>query len=264
MSKPGGWVPIDKGLVKTLTKIDRPYSEVEAMFSHTVDVDCGKPWTIKGYAKLWNWSRGKVRRFIENMRTQSGHLADRKGTQSGHPVHFIDQGLWGEADIKRTQSGHLADTKQYPTINPNPNPNPKKEKEAPFQAIVFLKNMDIDEQLAKDFLKNRTKKRLANTLTAFNGLQREINKTKLPANEIITICCEKGWGSFKASWDYKEKKDGKPKATTQKQKQMQDLSAMLEASEEHDDKLRDCIENTDTFIRALPGSGTHAGDIKSD
>lgn len=128
MSKAGNWVPIDKGLVRTLTKLDRPYSEVEAMFSHTVDVDCGKPWTIKGYAKLWQWSRGKVRRFIENMRTQSGHIADRKGTQSGHPVHFIDKGLWDEADTKRTHSGHLADTKRYPTSNPNPNPNPKVKK----------------------------------------------------------------------------------------------------------------------------------------
>jgi hypothetical protein len=128
MSKAGGWIPIDKNIVKTLGNIDRPYSIVEAMVCHTADVDCGKEWTINGYAKLWDWSRGKVRRFVNSMRTHSGHIADRKGTQSGHPIHFIDKGLWDEADRKRTHSGHIADNKRDTTSNPNPNPNPKKKE----------------------------------------------------------------------------------------------------------------------------------------
>ena len=128
MSKSGNWVPIDKGAVKTLGNIGRAYSVVEALFSHTIDVDCGNPWTINGYAKMWDWSRGKVRRFLNSLRTDSGHLADRKGTQSGHPVHLIDKGLWGEADTKRTQSGHKADSKWDTTINPNHKPNHKPNK----------------------------------------------------------------------------------------------------------------------------------------
>ena len=108
--------------------IGRPYSVVEALFSHSVDIDCGKPWTINGYAKVWDWSRGKVRRFLNSLRTHSGHIADRKGTQSGHPVHLIDGSLWGEADKKRTHSGHIADSKRDTTSNPNPKPNPKTKK----------------------------------------------------------------------------------------------------------------------------------------
>jgi hypothetical protein len=110
--KQGNWVKIDKGAVKTLGNLDRPYSVVEALLSHTVDVDCGNEWTINGYSKMWKWSRGKVRRFINSLRTHSGHIADRKGTQSGHPVHLISKAPQLVADTKRTHSGHIADNKR--------------------------------------------------------------------------------------------------------------------------------------------------------
>lgn len=149
MSKAGNWVPIDKGAIKTLGNIGRPYSVVEALFSHTVDVDCGKPWTINGYAKMWDWSRGKVRRFVNSLRTHSGHIADRKGTQSGHPVHLIDGSLWGEADTKRTHSGHIADSKRDTTIDPKPKPKEKTKRFIPpnikeIKAYCLERNNGVD------------------------------------------------------------------------------------------------------------------------
>jgi hypothetical protein len=74
----------------------------------------------------------------------------------------------------------------------------------------------------------------------------------------------KCWKSCVITWEKTKKKESKPRANTVKQKQMQDLSSMLDASEVHDDKLRNCLENTDTFIGALPGGGTHTGDTESD
>ena len=64
--KSGGWIPISKGCVKYLPK-DRAYTELEAMCCMQMDYDVGKEATIAGYADLWQWSRGKVYRFIKKI-----------------------------------------------------------------------------------------------------------------------------------------------------------------------------------------------------
>ena len=64
--KSGGWIPLDKGLVTELPK-DRPYTTIEAVFSMQLDYDNDHDVTVSGYADLWQWSRAKVRRFIEKM-----------------------------------------------------------------------------------------------------------------------------------------------------------------------------------------------------
>lgn len=58
-----GWVPLNKCLARELPK-DRPYTRLEAMFSLTCDYDNAETATVQGYASLWGWSCGKVRRFL--------------------------------------------------------------------------------------------------------------------------------------------------------------------------------------------------------
>jgi hypothetical protein len=125
MTKAGNWVPLDKAFKAEFKYINRPFSKIEAMFSH----QCA----IKGYAKQWSWSRNKVRKFLEEIRTPKGHLVDTKRTHTGHPVHLIDKGLWGNEDTQGTLKGHHKDTPPTPTYNPNPNPKPKKKK----NTVVF-------------------------------------------------------------------------------------------------------------------------------
>jgi hypothetical protein len=209
--KKGNWVPMDKALVKTMSNINRPFSPVEAMFSYSVDRDNGKEGTLRGYAKLWGWSVGKVKRFVECLRNTSETVVERKGNGSGTVVRFVHGGYTPLAEQLRNSSGTVDEHKQYPTINPNPNP----KKDTPFRALNFLTDLGVEKQKAKDFLKNRKTKRLANTLTAFNTLQKEIAKTGLTPNEIIHKCCDEGWGGFKASWlpeskiDYQIEKERK-------------------------------------------------------
>jgi len=122
MSKKNNWIPLDKELVKSLPKDGRPYTKLEAMFSFTYDIDCGKQWTINGYSKLWGWSRCKVRNFINNIRHPSGHTLDTLKTHLRHTVHFIDKGLWTIKDTGKTPFRHPLDTPLDTTNNPNPNP----------------------------------------------------------------------------------------------------------------------------------------------
>ena len=54
--------------------------------------------------------------------------------------------------------------------------------------------------LWSDFLVLRRAKKLPITQTALDGLKREADKAGITLNEVITICCERGWGGFKADW----------------------------------------------------------------
>ena len=58
------WFPIAKDARK-LFPIDRPFSEFEALASLQLDHNNGNPVSVAGYAKLWGWSRGKVRHFLK-------------------------------------------------------------------------------------------------------------------------------------------------------------------------------------------------------
>jgi hypothetical protein len=112
VSRKNNWIPLDKNLINELPKTNRPYTKLEAMFSFTYDQDFNNKWSIKGYAKLWNWSRNKVRRFVNLIRTPH---EPPKGHPKGHPIHFIDKGLW---TIKDTPMNPPKDTQRTPTNNP--------------------------------------------------------------------------------------------------------------------------------------------------
>jgi uncharacterized protein YdaU (DUF1376 family) len=58
-----------------------------------------------------------------------------------------------------------------------------------------------------DFLKLRKAKRLPMTDTAWQGIVREANKANMTVPDVIVLCCERGWASFKADWAI----DNKPK-----------------------------------------------------
>ena len=82
--KDGNWIALDKNLIRTISQ-KRPYSYIEAMFSLTYDIDNSREGTINGYSKLWNWSRNKVRKFINELGTVKGHLVDSKRDTTIYP-----------------------------------------------------------------------------------------------------------------------------------------------------------------------------------
>lgn len=254
MSKAGNWVPIDKALSSEFKYITRSYSKIEAMFSHQMDVDCDRKWTIKGYAKLWGWSRNKVRKFLADIRTPEGHSVDTRGTHQGHPIHLIDKALWKAKDTLGTPEGHPEDTPPTPTSNPNPNPNPKPKKKT-----VRFTPPSLSE--VKDYCLERKNnidpERFLNHYEA-NGWMRGKNKIK------SWKACVRTWEGNEDPQLKKERAALKPRANTVKQQQMQDLSTMIRASEAHDDKLRHGTEISDKTISTLPRIGTHPGNAESD
>jgi len=97
----GNWVPLHKAGVAKLPH-HRPYSEVEAMFSLSVDLDNGRQKSVRSYARIWRWSRGKVERFLKSALHDT--FLERATSDTGH------------------QQGHRRAT----TNDPDPDPDPKK------------------------------------------------------------------------------------------------------------------------------------------
>lgn len=124
-------------MVKTLSNINRPFSPVEAMFSYSVDQDNGNDGTLRGYAKQWQWSVGKVKRFVECLRNTSGTVVERKGNGSGTAIRFVHGGSNGLAEQSRNSSGTVVERKRVATIYPNPKPEPKVGKSIVEKPSVF-------------------------------------------------------------------------------------------------------------------------------
>lgn len=194
--KKGNWVPMDKGLVKTMSSINRPFSVVEAMFSYSVDQDCCKEGTLRGYAKLWGWSVGKVKRFVECLRNTSETVVERKGNGSGTVVRFVDGSLKRLAERKGNGSGTVAERKRVTTINPNPNPNPTTKKKRP----VFNVPEWVDKELWADFLKMRIKiKKPITSQRAVTGLTNKLKSLidqGYSQDQVVGEALEKCWQTF--------------------------------------------------------------------
>ena len=112
MSRSDKWVPIDKNIVQEFKYIDRPFSRVEALVSFSIDWNCKCKWSLSGYAKQWQWSRCKVRKFVDDILSDKGHSLDRQKTHYRHPIHHIDLSLVPTLDTQETDARQSKDTKK--------------------------------------------------------------------------------------------------------------------------------------------------------
>jgi uncharacterized protein YdaU (DUF1376 family) len=58
----------------------------------------------------------------------------------------------------------------------------------------------VSDSLFKDFLEVRKGKKAKWTETALKGLQREAVKANMTLEQVMQMCCERGWAGFKAEW----------------------------------------------------------------
>lgn len=78
--------------------------------------------------------------------------------------------------------------------------NYKKNINKGFDFKKSLIKLGITEQIVTDWLIVRKTKKASNTETAFNKIKREIEKSKISANECIRIAAEKNWIGFESDW----------------------------------------------------------------
>lgn len=85
----------------------------------------------------------------------------------------------------------------------------------------------VSESVWNDFLTLRKTKKMAVTVTALKGITREAQKAGKPLEEVLAICCERGWGGFKAEWIA----ESQTKQTNNQEWRTNDSLMMAKASE---------------------------------
>ncbi len=137
----GNWIPMDKRGVRKLPR-DRAYSEVEAMYSLSCDLDNGFEKSVREYARMWQWSRKKVANFCKS----ALHVNFQEGSHSGatqEPEKFTwINNLQRRGDQVGSHSG--ATTKETETKTKRP--AAKKRTKKPWSG----RGKDLDSLLACD------------------------------------------------------------------------------------------------------------------
>lgn len=109
----------------------------------------------------------------------------------------------GKASAERRFNSRSTDVQ--PIINQesliiNQESNKKTKPKGSFESKDWVCPKDVCPNVFDDFLKLRKAKRSPLTLTALNGLEREGKKAGLNLQEVLQMCCERGWIGFKADW----------------------------------------------------------------
>ncbi|MBN1225004.1 MAG: hypothetical protein JXB23_17280 [Candidatus Aminicenantes bacterium] len=111
------WVPVHSGLSRFFPT-DRPFSEIEAVFSLQLNLYQGKAVSVVGLSKSWRWTRKRTRLFLErigamvdypdrtskkqNQRGQiRGQILEKEGPDKGQ-IMLID---FNVLDAKRARKG---------------------------------------------------------------------------------------------------------------------------------------------------------------
>lgn len=69
--------------------------------------------------------------------------------------------------------------------------------------MTVKKPDEVPAEIWRDFQAVRKAKRSPLTPKAFEGIEREAKKAGITITEALTICIERGWQGFNASWDWK-------------------------------------------------------------
>lgn len=75
-----------------------------------------------------------------------------------------------------------------------------KDKEYINTPLALLMSMNVEKQLASDWLKVRKEKKSASTKTAFDAIKKHAESNGYTFPQAIKICAERGWVGFDVSW----------------------------------------------------------------
>jgi hypothetical protein len=108
----------------------------------------------------------------------------------------------------REQASNKPVTNQCPTSNTSKEVKEIKENintvTPPFDFKQALLNSGANEQHVIDFMAARKKKRLANTLSAFDLFQKEATKLNKTIPEAVEFCAGRSWGGLRSEYVEKE------------------------------------------------------------
>lgn len=139
-----------------------------------------------------------ARRNLSNL-IQKGYV---KKTRFDGRRRYVESLLCrADRSLKTGQTGHQRPHTNNNILNYSSTKNNYISIEnGKFDFYQALLEMGVSPQVAKDFMAVRKEKKAKDTQTAIKGLQREIAKSGMTAEECITISVENSWKGFKVEW----------------------------------------------------------------
>jgi hypothetical protein len=134
----------------------------------------------------------------------NGQSAKRRATETerkreARKVSALD------ADKVRTREEKRREEKTSTDVEVRPAKTKTKaaaQKPSDATATAAQKPPDVTDAVWQDFLALRKAHRAPLTQTALNGIGREANKAGITLTQALSICCERGWRCFNASWKW--------------------------------------------------------------
>lgn len=90
------------------------------------------------------------------------------------------------------------------------------EKKAEFNFKKALIELGVEDQIASDWIKVRTKLKASNTKTAFDEIKKQILLTTFKPNDCIKLAVKKNWRGFEAEWYFNATKKVENESTEKK------------------------------------------------
>lgn len=147
--------------------------------------------SIRTLASEWGWSRGRVERFLNDLKT--GHMASHETGHGGLLITICNYDKYqGDGPSVEPSAGPSAGQAQGHTRR---NKEGKEEKNN-----TASRPDDVSEGVWLDFAALRKAKRAPITQTALQGIRREAHKAGWPIEDALKECVARGWQGFNAEW----------------------------------------------------------------
>ena len=132
---------------------------------------------------------------------QGGDLGDIKSLQDRSKIDLRSDLDRSKIDPRSATGKGKGETGKGKRERGKDNTPPAQKPRVPTQKDLDLLLAErIPEQLARDYLELRRKRRAPITKTALNGIRREAKKAGITLEQAIETCCANGWQGFRASW----------------------------------------------------------------
>lgn len=177
-------------------------------------------WTynsVSAWCELFDYlTYAQIRRCLEKLEKSKFIITGNYNSSS------YDRTKWycsiRQFQLLKLANGDVNSNQPIPYNKPNSNTD-NKPKEKKFNFRKELLEFGFEEDLVSDWLKVRKDKKASNTKTALNGFINQVKKSNVDKNEILKICVERSWRSFKASWDLglnDSKNENKPETAVER------------------------------------------------
>jgi hypothetical protein len=167
---------------------------VDGVVDGVVDADVDAVMSCSGFSKVmrevgWlKFNLSPIRMQIINWSHHNGETAKKRALKNKRQERWRSN-VDADVDIEASTG---ASTRE------------EKRRDMSTTDVVDIKRnallADVDPQIASDWQALRKQKKAAVTQTAVNGIRSEAKKAGLSMQDALVLCCQMGWGGFKAGW----------------------------------------------------------------